>query len=51
LNSHGLRAAESAAALMSAFGLFVTLALLPETKNKSSEEITGINEKGEVTGN
>jgi MFS transporter, PHS family, inorganic phosphate transporter len=37
---HGLMAAESAAALVSVLGLITTLALLPETKGKSLEELT-----------
>jgi MFS transporter, PHS family, inorganic phosphate transporter len=36
---HGLLAAESGAAMVSAFGLVTTLALLPETKGKSLEEL------------
>jgi MFS transporter, PHS family, inorganic phosphate transporter len=39
-NWHALLAAESAAALISALGLIVTLAVLPETKGKSLAEIT-----------
>jgi MFS family permease len=37
---HGLLAAESAAAIVSLAGLVTTLALLPETKGKSLEELT-----------
>ncbi len=36
---HGLLAAESVAAIISFLGLIVTLAMLPETKGKSLEEI------------
>ncbi len=38
---HGLLAAELAAAVVSVLGLLVTLILLPETKGKSLEEVTG----------
>jgi len=37
---HGLEAAELTAAFVSVLGLFVTLALLPETKGKSLEELS-----------
>jgi hypothetical protein len=37
---HGLLAAESGAAIVSIAGLVTTLALLPETKGKSLEELT-----------
>ncbi|HEX4309584.1 MAG TPA: MFS transporter [Acidobacteriaceae bacterium] len=37
---HGLLAAESGAAIVSVLGLFATLALLPETKGKSLEELS-----------
>ena len=38
---HGLFAAELAASIVSLLGIFVTLWLLPETKGRSLEEITG----------
>ena len=37
---HGLRAAEGAAAIVSLLGLVTTVALLPETKGKSLEELS-----------
>ena len=37
---NGLRAAEAAAAITSAIGLVLTMALLPETKGKSLEELS-----------
>lgn len=37
---HGLLAAESGAAIVSLLGLVTTLALLPETKGKSLEELS-----------
>ncbi len=41
---HGLLSAESAAALVSAFGLAATLLLLPETKGRSLEELSSESE-------
>ncbi len=40
---HGLMAAEIAAAIVSVLGLVVTWAMLPETKGRSLEEVTGEN--------
>jgi PHS family inorganic phosphate transporter-like MFS transporter len=37
---HGLLAAESGAAIVSVLGLITTLALLPESKGKSLEELS-----------
>jgi MFS transporter, PHS family, inorganic phosphate transporter len=37
---HGLLAAESAAAIVSALGALTTIFLLPETKGKSLEELS-----------
>jgi MFS transporter, PHS family, inorganic phosphate transporter len=44
----GLLGAESAAAIVSILGLIVTLALLPETKGKSLESISGETEEPET---
>lgn len=41
MHSHGLMAAELAAAIVSLLGIFLTLLLLPETMHKSLEEVTG----------
>ena len=40
MNWHGLPAAEGAAAIVSIFGVIVTIFLLPETKGKSLEELS-----------
>src|ERR1700723_2562240 len=40
MNWHGLLAAEGAAAIVSIFGVIVTIFLLPETKGKSLEELS-----------
>jgi len=47
----GLRAAESAAAIVSFLGAIVTWALLPETQGKSLEEVTGENQSMADTDN
>jgi hypothetical protein len=41
---HGLLAAESGAAIVSVLGLVTTVALLPETKGKSLEELSSESE-------
>lgn len=41
MNWNGLTAAELAAAIVSVAGAFLTLLMLPETKHKSLEEVTG----------
>jgi MFS transporter, PHS family, inorganic phosphate transporter len=40
MHAHGLPAAEGTASIMSAFGLLVTIFMLPETKGKSLEELS-----------
>jgi len=40
MNWHGLLAAESAAAIVSALGAATTIFLLPETKGKSLEQLS-----------
>ena len=45
---HGLFSAELAAAIVSVLGLVTTLALLPETKQRSLEELSGEDARGAV---
>ncbi|HEX3684810.1 MAG TPA: MFS transporter [Bryobacteraceae bacterium] len=48
MNRHGLPAAELAAALVSALGIFVTVFMLPETKGKTLEELNEEAQSGDA---